>query len=178
MKIVLPSIRLPLSYPRNILHAPDDMMGYQLPCLDVDAGYLQIELLLRHTYGDKLTGLLCHDTMETLQLELGVGKDIFELPYKKWKVLATPCWMRGVWEFCDNYGFQIKVPGIKIPLLRSHDQYLTEAFVAQGYKGEELRLINLCRKWLQMVRLSEITTGDGRYIRNQARIGDAAIGRK
>ena len=177
MSIVLPSLGLPLSYPRTVLHAPDDSMGYQLPCLDVDAGFFQVELFLRHVYGDKVTGRLGHDTLEMMQLELGVGQDPFTLDYSVWKVLATPCWMARVWEFCSEYGFAIKVPRLTILLLREGDCFIMATFVAAGYTGEELRLLNICRLWHKVLRLSELVTGDGKFIRAEARLPGPAIGR-
>ena len=44
------------------------------------------------------------------------------------------------------------------------DKLLIESFTGAGYKGEQLRRLNLCRLYLQAVSLGDIVTGCGKYI--------------
>ena len=176
MKIVLPTLGIPQSFPRALLHTPDLQMGYQFPCLDVEAGFHQLDVFLRNFNDVRLTGRLLHDTYETLQLELGVGQDPFLLPFKQWQGLATPCWVKQVWEFCSLHDIELKTPGVHVPLMREGDCYIMTVFVLMGYSGEELRLLNLCRLWHNVIIFSELVTGNGTHIRADARRHDKPIG--
>jgi hypothetical protein len=42
-----------------------------------------------------------------------------------------------------------------------------QAFADNGYKTKDLKLLNLCRMWVQPTTLSDITTGNGLYLLSQ-----------
>jgi hypothetical protein len=42
-----------------------------------------------------------------------------------------------------------------------------QAFADNGYKTKDLKLLNHCRMWVQATTLSDITTGNGLYLRSQ-----------
>jgi hypothetical protein len=44
------------------------------------------------------------------------------------------------------------------------DMALTDYFISQKYISAEMRLLNMCRLYLQVVFLSEIVTTDGQRI--------------
>ena len=54
------------------------------------------------------------------------------------------------------------------PLLRKDDQYLMPIFIANGFRGEKLRLLNEIRMALQVITIADIATADGRSIRHSA----------
>ena len=54
-----------------------------------------------------------------------------------------------------------------ILLRREHDCLLMDAFVAAGYTGERLRLLNRCRLYLWVALLSAVIDGGGSKLRAQ-----------
>lgn len=44
------------------------------------------------------------------------------------------------------------------------DRNLMKSFANSGFQGLQLAAVNMCRLYLQVIYLSDITTGDGQYI--------------
>ena len=56
-----------------------------------------------------------------------------------------------------------------------NDRNLMECFVDNGYSGTTFAAINRCRLFLQVIHLSDVTTGDGKRICNNAYRGQKHV---
>ena len=63
------------------------------------------------------------------------------------------------------------------PLLRSGDELLMQSFLRAGYAGKELKRLNECRLYLQVLYVSEVLTGCGSKLDIQAVRGTGRLTR-
>ena len=78
----------------------------------------------------------------------------YKLP---WKFTSKACYKLDIIEDYDN-----------LPLLWSKDVYLLQAFINNGYKGEDLKQLNFFRKYICAVSLADVTTVDKHKVMYQA----------
>jgi hypothetical protein len=109
--------------------------------------------------------------MEQLQLELGTPGYLLQLDYSILGKLATDCWIKTIWEFAWTNEIDITDTGPSLELYRWNDQYLMEEFTRQGWKGHELKKLNECRMYLEVTTLAEITSADGKNIKEMSWTG-------
>ena len=130
--------------------------------LYVTQGLTHIQKFHQHYGWGTITDRLLRVTLETSILEVGIGRNLFELDFSKFHALVTDGWIKSLWEFCDKHNITIKDYTTKYPpLMRMNDVYLTEVFAEEGYSDGQLRKLNQCRIYLQVLRLSDIVNGYG-----------------
>jgi hypothetical protein len=109
--------------------------------------------------------------LEGYKVELGLGGSVLEQSYDAYGHLVTPGWIPHTWKFLSDFGMTIKDKVGNIKLQREGDQFLTEVFYEAGYRGYSLRRLNLCRLFLQVTTVSDVVTGDGTQLTNEAKLG-------
>ena len=124
---------------------------------------------------DKLTYFLYHmrgkgtvtqemrASVALVQLEIGSGKNFFELPFDRWGKLATPCWVSNLWKLCSRVGITLRaaesahwIP----PLQSSSDRYIMDVVTDCVPRRDWIR-INHCRRYLQVVTVADLFLHDG-----------------
>ena len=161
-KATLAKTSLNRTYPLALLYGPKDEGGLGFNDLFVTQGITHIQKFHQHHGWKTITDKLITVSMETTILELGIGRNIFELDYDKFQTLASDSWIKGLWKFCCKYSITIidritRYP----PLLREGDMFLMEVFIHEGFTEGQLQKLNLCRMYLQVLRLSDIVNGNG-----------------
>ena len=71
---------------------------------------------------------------------------------------------RSLWEFLHVYGIQVKKL-VKCDKQFDQDEYIMKRIYASSYSTADLRIFNYCRIFLQVSRLSEIISINGKGIR-------------
>jgi hypothetical protein len=102
-------------------------------------------------------------TLQALQIEAGIGKNIFEqttpLPQVNWS------WLMSIRDFLEHINAEIRgVPVTIIPLCRRNDKYIMEAVSSKLFTPQEIRQIQAVRLHMQVTVLSEITDATGTRI--------------
>jgi hypothetical protein len=90
------------------------------------------------------------------------------LPYADFSKLATNCWIRQTWQFMDAHQIRIEDTTPDFLLSRANDQLLIPLFHEKGIRDDHLHRLNLCRLFLQVLTISDITTGCGTKITKAA----------
>jgi hypothetical protein len=135
--------------------------GAGFPHPGVEATVEQANKLLMHygchtALGDELQMLL-----ELLVVDLGLSFQPFCVSYKHYGEWVTTCWLKQVWEKIDRYGFVLTVHNLSLSFPREGDDWLMAQFIATGYEGEELLILNKVRKHQQVLFLSDILGASG-----------------
>jgi len=78
--------------------------------------------------------------------------------------LTTPSLVQSSMLFISQFKIYLK-HSIRIPLLREGGQFRIEAILNLDIPIQDLVACNKCRLFLKVCLLSDITTGDGLYIR-------------
>jgi hypothetical protein len=147
-----------------VVHGPQQYQGVGVPDLWTVQGILKLWLAIQHGDAKTITGHQLRASMELHTLEIGLPGHLLQQNYKIYGQLATSSWLKHLWEFCDDSNLQVTSTTPKLQLHRTGDEFLMRQFVAYGYRAEQLSKLNVCRLYCHAIRLSDITTGDGKRI--------------
>ena len=144
---ILRSLGLNCHFPRALLHGPILLGGLGIPSLHTEQLSNKVEYMLYHLRQEDNVGLKLRCSLELLQMELGVGSWVFDLPFKTWSQLATTSLVKTAWRDLSSIGLSLEsAPGIAWipPLQRTRDVYLMEV-ASRLFAGIDLQHINMCR---------------------------------
>ena len=127
---------------------------------------------LAHGVSPDLLGHNIRMALEAIQLEVGIATPILEANFKLYGCLATKSWLKGLWCSCFETKLGVAFPPHTMVVRCQGDSFLIEQFSKFGFKGSELRKLNICRLSLESVLLSDLATGDGTSITDWAWKGD------
>ena len=125
-----------MNFPRAVLFGPDLFQGFQLQHPFFTQEISHITTLLQESVRNSQTGKLLRLTAECLRLELGIPLAIGQTPYEPFEVYVTPCWYKTVWKFGAEHPLAIHEDYPDVQLLREGDQFLMQAFVTGGFRGQ------------------------------------------
>ena len=161
-KGLLDSSRISISMPNEVIFGPKDDGGFQLNHLYTTQGIFHIEKLLKFLPSNTMTGRLQRVSLQLCILEVGIGRNIFQLSYNLFEFLLSESWIKQVWKFADENDITIIDRVTEFPLpSRQGDVFLMEAFSAQGYSKKQMQILNRCRIYLQALTLSDVMNGKG-----------------
>ena len=150
------------NYPSAILYRPKKEGGLVLNNLYITQGLIHLQKLQQHLGSNSITDKLIKVSLELAILEVGVGRNLFDLQYNKFSSLVTEGWIKGIWKFVSEKGIGIIDRTTKYPApQREGDVFLTEIFVHAGYSRSELAKLNQCRMYLKALTLSDIMHATG-----------------
>lgn len=161
-KGLLNSSRISVSMPNEVIFGPKEDGGFQLHHLYTSQGIFHIEKLMKFLPSNTLTGKLQRVSLQLCILEIGIGRNIFQLPYRQFECLLSDSWIKHVWEFAYENEITIVDRVSEFPLpSRQGDVFLMEAFSEQGYSRKQMQILNRCRIYLQALTLSDVMNGKG-----------------
>jgi len=121
----------------------------------------QVSKLLMH-YGCKSTvGRKMAVSFRALVLELGLTLQPFHEPFLRYKEWVTWGWMVSLWEKCSCYDVRIDIMDTELSFPRERDGWVMQGFVALGYTGTQLQILNRVRLHQQVVFLSCVLNAYG-----------------
>ncbi len=139
--------------------------GLGFPDLYTDQGYGQLKLLVGHLKLKDDIGDLILIAISHLQLHTGSGDPFFSLPYPHFSRWIDQNWLTSIWKHTHQIHIKVEVEKHWIPTLaREHDNFLMEIFQAHNFSPSQLRQLNHCRLFLQVITISDIATADGKRI--------------
>ena len=157
-----------MNFPRDVLFGPALFQGYQLQHPYYTQEISHITTLLQESVRNSQTGKLLRLTAECLRLELGIPLQLGSTPYKPFAPYVTDCWYKTLWKFASEHPIQIHEDYPNVSILRKGDQFLMQAFVDHGFRGQELEWLNIMRMAIKAISLADIVTADGTAITHQA----------
>jgi hypothetical protein len=117
-----------------------------------------------------MVGQLLQCSYQWLQIELGLDENIFAQNYATWGPLAEATTLTATWKFAFEEDIQIMSPKANFNMLREGDTMLMP-LLQQFATGSELKRINKCRLYLQVLTLAEIVDVAGNAITEEAWTG-------
>ena len=170
LKQFLPRIGLNRNIPRDLLYAPREVQGIDVKNPYIMQGVHHVSDISEHLWKQDLTGKLLQCNLEQLRIEIGDNDHILASDItQKEHYLLTDSYVRSTWQFMSKENIQLEDNTPAIPLLREGDQCLmTEFSKNTKIPKSALRTLNKCRLYLQAFTLSDLTSGDGTKIRDEA----------
>ena len=138
----LPQSKICRNFPHALIYGTKDVLGFNFNDLYIPQGAAKVKILLKHLYTDDLTGPLLRANLEWAQIEVGVGRNIFDLDYDTYGHLLPPTWIKSLWEFASLYN--IKLPNVnnQLDLHWENDVFLIEQFAEAHYSPNDLLKLN------------------------------------
>jgi hypothetical protein len=170
---VLPALGMNRHLPLTVVHGPQEFQGVGIPDLWTVQGILKLWLAIQHGDAPTITGHQLRASMELHTIEVGLQGHLIQQDFKIYGQLATTSWLKHLWEFCDDSNIQVKATTPGLMTARTGDEFLMHTFAKYGYRKDQLKQLNYCRLYCHAVRLSDISTGDGRRIHPRSWNGQA-----
>ncbi len=157
----LPSAGFIRTFPHALAHGPLKFCSINIPNLFTKQMLTHIQTLLKFSNQPQdLTRFLLRATGESMHLEIGLQGALFEAPLIL-QDLITDSWMKHTWiaTWQANILVQADIPDF--PLNHYGDKELVQAFLQNRFRQPQLGALRRCRMYLQVLCLSDLTTGTG-----------------
>jgi hypothetical protein len=132
-------------------------------------GACRIKDIIQHAWANTLTGQLYQASFEFFFIDVGMGPRILDLPTNI-LFLATDSLVLASVHFLQEYQLHLH-HGIVIQPQQMFDELIMCQLVSINLYPEELFKCNCCRIYLRALFLSDIITGDGLEISEDAWLG-------
>jgi len=157
----LPSAGFVRTFPYALAHGPLKLCGINIPNLFTEQTLTHIQTLLKFSNQPQdLTGFLLRATGESMRLEIGLSGSLFKAPLIL-QDLITDSWMKHTWITTRKANIQVQADIPDFQLNRYGDKELVRAFLQNGFRQPQLAALHWCQMHLQVLRLSDLTTGMG-----------------
>ena len=155
--------------PKEVVYGTQSLFGLGLHDYYIEQGINQISTLVGHIRQASDTGDMMRIELQWCQTQAGTNSHLLEDP-------TNPCWIMSIQDFLRTYGLRIDLTSCTIPVLQcAGDEFIMDALREQGgCTSTELVRLNACRVLLQVARLSDIASADGRTIRDDILKGTVA----
>jgi hypothetical protein len=164
---LLPAIGVCQNYPRSLVYSSTKHMGLGVPNLHTTQEIHRLKDLLCHVDHCTTMGSLYRTSFEVMLIELGMGTDLTSMETTTMSFLATDSLIKSSLLFLRKHNIELR-HDISLPFLRSADKILMNSFIQLSPSLDDLRALNNCRLYLQVMFLSEICTGDGLELTHEA----------
>jgi len=171
---VLPKMGFNRKLPRAYRFAPLSHQGQDLPHLFLIQGTEQIKMFLTHLGKGTHVCDVIVCCLESASIEVGVGGNILAQDFCKFGHLLTDSWVKTLSMFCHNNDIVLEGEYPWPAPFREHDDYLMKMLIDRNqglFSLGEIRLINRCRLYLQLMSLSDACTGEGNRFTHSSIIG-------
>ncbi|KAI2505035.1 hypothetical protein MHU86_9391 [Fragilaria crotonensis] len=160
----------------EVLYGPKNLGGAEFRHLIVQQGISQTLYFLRHWRLESTIGKLLKSTMAWTQLSVGMSYPILERTQDSLPHLEAK-WIGSLRQFLGSISASIYLDDSYVPQpQRENDIYLMDAIVhSDRFTPTEIRKLNYCRLYLQVVTLSDITKPNGHELDPSMLLGRSSL---
>ena len=153
---------------RSLVYGPLKNQGLGINKLFTTQGILHVRELINHIWRKTETGKLLQTSIEYAKLEVGTRGSLFKLNYDLFGHLCEETWVKHLWKFIFDSGIEIEDDVEDFKFTRENDSTLSSNFAAAYNGGSITRAewvkANKCRKYLKVLTVADIASGDGKTI--------------
>ena len=160
----LPKCGIIRTFPLRYRTIPSYFFGLGLPDLYIELQIGKIREFLTHGLDSTVLGNQLQCGLETLQIQAGVQHLILNQSYKRYGDLVDKGWITHMWQFTSNMDYKFKGWNNDLDIQREGDEFLMEAFIQYGVPKNDLRILNQCRCFLQVMTIADLANGAGNAI--------------
>jgi hypothetical protein len=170
----LPALGVCRHFPQKLVYSTLDYLGLNIQHLFYLQEIARIKDIILHTFNDTLMGRLYRASMELFFLELGISPEKQGPPPSVMSLLTTPSLVQSTLIFLAQHNIVLKHSICYLPQ-REHDLFIMEGLISANISLNDLLACNHCRMYLQVAFLSDIVTGDGLLLLDDAWLGRASL---
>ena len=149
---------------QDFVYGPKLYQGLGLNKPHVTKDISHIKIMFTHMNYKTITGQLLTTSYEYLQLETGLSNPLKHQYRDLGAYNSTKTCLSDLWSFCESNGLLLTSEH-PISFLQSEgDKELMPLLFKTGYRKTELSILNRCRKYLQILTISEVVHGDSKTI--------------
>jgi hypothetical protein len=170
INIILPKIGYNRHTPRALVYASKKYGGLAIPNLYTEQGIAQVKYIIGAMRNKCETTDLIRALMETYNITTGT----LEQPFQNHNIVRyiDSNWINSIISFLLTINGKIIIYDYKgIQKLRTNDEAIMEAATKSFCTTDQLKAINNCRIYLQVVTFAEITNVEGTHILTEAMQG-------
>ena len=160
--------------PRSVIFGPVTVGGAGFHDLFIEQGIRHAQMFVGHLREPSSeTGKLLRIELDWCQAQAGTDHCLLTNPGVPIDYIED-CWIMGFRSFLDTYGLSLELTTTNRPKLQcENDEFLMDAFrVRGGLTASELQKLNACRMHLQVARLSDIVSGNGKLLLKNILLGN------
>lgn len=155
-------------FPRNTERAtvfgPQRFGGKAWRHLHAEQGMGQIIFFLKHWRSQGLCTSMLETSTRWAQFQTGLRSNLFEDTTASMNHLESK-WLKSLRQhLCQIGGKMVFEHSIVPPMQRENDEHLMQAAVDKGCSARELRCVNCCRLYLEVITVLDIATANGKSI--------------
>jgi hypothetical protein len=154
--------------PREAIFAPKDMGGEAFKLLRNDQGALKIADIIKYTRQSNTVGKFMKIALDWVQLTCGFEKSFFEDTSTPARHVSSN-YFHTARNHLKLINATLLIPGIyQATKRRQHDQLIMQLATTTRMPAKEIERINLCRLFLKVETIADITNTQGTRIQKQA----------
>ena len=158
--------------PKEVVYGPRELFGFGMHDYYIEQGIKQLTALVGHIRQDSETGRLMRIELQWCQVQAGTAKHLLGDPQDSIDYIET-CWIMCIRDFLRTYGLKVDFSATPLPKTQCvSDEFIMDAIRERGgCSTTELQRVNACRMWLQVARVSDISSADGKFLRTESLVG-------
>ena len=123
-----------------------------------------IHFLQRKWDANDSTSKMDATTYEACMIGVAMYGNILSRSWEEFSVLATKyTWHYNLWEMCHRLGVELEVDDkYHNKPVQQGDQSVIDVVIEKGYRDKTLKSVNVVRKYLNLMHLSDLVQYDGR----------------
>ena len=159
----LPASGFNRNYPRKVVHGPIRYGGMAWEsCVSVQITE-KIKFLLTHMRRKDKLGVLIRILIEVVQLQSGISDHILSTNIN-WQRWVENTWLTNLKDGLDSVDGAIHTNCDVLPPQRQYDRAIMQIFSRWNLTDKEMKSLNRCRIYLQVIFVSDITKLNGREL--------------
>jgi hypothetical protein len=153
--------------PKEVIYGPKELFGFGIHDFYIEQGIRQLTALVGHIRQNSETGNMMRIELQWCQVQAGTAKHLLGNPSDTIDYIET-CWIMCIRNFLRTYDLRIDLSYTPIPTIQCvNDEFLMDGFRERSAcTATQLQKLNACRMYLQVSRVSDITSADGKFIRS------------
>ena len=157
--------------PKAIRHGTDNNLGLNIPCMYLTQGIMKINKYVSHIHTNSILGQMLRLCEQTTKIELGLPGNLYTTPYKTTHFLVTPSWIKDLWHFTSIHHIHLEDHSPPLQHINNNDKFLMKLFLSHNIPKRDLQRLNKCRKYLKVLTIGDILTGDGTKVQQSIKFG-------
>jgi len=117
--------------------------------------------LVFKSYSESICWKQLNLSLQIAQSIVGTYDIVLNANYSQLHHLLPETWIKSLWKFVFDQKLQIRGWKANIQAKRQYDPPIMDVFVQKGVSKGTLTILNKCRRYIDAISLSDISTGDG-----------------
>jgi len=157
----LPKCGVSSKFPNDFRYLPHQYQGLGLPDMYYEQESNKLAELVFKSYSESICWKQLNLSLQIAQSIVGTYDIVLNANYSQLHHLLPETWIKSLWKFVFDQKLQIRGWKANIQAKRQYDPPIMDVFVQKGVSKGTLTILNKCRRYIDAISLSDISTGDG-----------------